>query len=259
MGINVQNIIFKYEENKILKGCSFDLEKGKIFSLLGENGCGKTTLIKIIGGILKADAGNILIDHQDINKLKSKEVAQKMAYVPQEHISSFPYSVLEIVVMGRNPHLGIFSRPSAKDYDIAKEAINLVGIYELKDKNYRKLSGGEKQLVFIARAMTQQAEYILLDEPTSHLDFKNQHKILSIISEIVKERKVGVLISLHDPNLAINFSDYGIMMKDGKILAHGNMDDISTSNNFTLLYDTKVQVDYLEGKRKFISIDKQFR
>ncbi|MBF8984220.1 ABC transporter ATP-binding protein [Lutibacter sp. B2] len=254
MAIKIQNIRFGYEGSALLKDCSFNIGKGKIYSLLGGNGCGKTTLIKIIGGVLKAESGNIIIDDREIGKIKTKELARKIAYVPQEHISSFPYSVLEIVVMGRNPYLGMFSRPSVKDYNIAKEALNLVGICSLKDRNYMNLSGGEKQLVFIARAIAQEAKYILLDEPTANLDFKNQYKVLNIISKIVSERKIGVLISLHDPNLALTFSDYGIMIKDGSVLANGNMDDILTNQNLRLLYDAEVNVSYLDKGRKFISI-----
>lgn len=254
MAIIVEDIFFSYEKVEIVRGCSFNIEKGKIHTLLGGNGCGKTTLMKIIGGILKPQVGSVEIDGENISKIKTKELAQKIASVPQEHTPVFPYSVLEIVVMGRNPYLGMFSKPSKNDYEISKEALNLVGIEYLKNRNYMELSGGEKQLAFIARAIAQEAEYLLLDEPTAHLDFKNQYKVLNIISKIVRKKKIGVLISLHDPNLALTFSDYGIMMKNGKVLIEGNIQDISTKNNLRLLYDVQVNIGCLEKGRKFVSI-----
>lgn len=254
MAIVVNDLFFAYNDKKILKGCTFSIEKGKIYSLLGGNGSGKTTLIKIISGICQAQRGQVKVDGEDIRYFDVKKLARKIASVPQEHNGAFPYSVLEMVVMGRNPYLGIFERPSKSDNNISEEALELVGIYHLKNKNYMELSGGEKQLVFIARAIVQDASYLLLDEPTSNLDFGNQYKILEIITRIVDKKKVGAVISLHDPNMALSFSDYGIMLNNGRIMVEGAINNIMTKSNLESLYNTKINVNYFENGKKHISI-----
>lgn len=240
--MKVVDLYFSYPTGReVIKGVSFKVNSGDIFCILGPNGCGKTTLLKCLCGILKPTKGLIFLDDVEVKPMSRAEYTKIVAYLPQEHRSFLPYRVLDFVVMGRAPHLDIFSTPSDKDYRIAEEALKEVDAYHLKDRPYVELSGGEKQLVLIARALAQQPKILLLDEPTSQLDLKNQAIVLKVLSRLAR-RGLIVVMSTHFPTHAfLHSSKVGLMM-GGRFLAVGEPENIMTEENLRKAYDVDVKV-----------------
>jgi len=251
--LEVKGIHFRHQhlEEDVLKGVEFDAVGGEITTLLGPNGSGKTTVFKCIAGLWKPQRGEILFNKKDISNLPYEKRAKMLAIVPQEHEPPFPYSVLDAVLMGRVSHVSLFSSPSKYDYFKAEEAIESVGISHLKEKAYTRVSGGERQLVLIARALAQEAPVMLLDEPTSHLDFRNQVIVLNKIKEIARYKGLIVLMTLHDPNLAMLFSDKVVMMNNGHVISKGFPQEVITEDNLKSVYMIDVSVINWCGK-KFI-------
>jgi iron complex transport system ATP-binding protein len=245
--IKASNLRFSYAENHVIKGCSFSISRGVLCCLLGRNGSGKSTLLHLINGTLQPDFGQVAVDGIDVHSAQRAIISRKLGFVPQKHNHVFPYRVLDMVVMGRTPYLDIFTRPSREDYRIAERALDAVGISHLRDRNCAEISGGEEQLVFIARAITQEADYLLLDEPTSHLDFANQHMILATIRRLVKEQNCAAVVAMHDPNLSLRFADHIIMLDDGAIIHNGPTEEVMTEDNLEQLYDIKVKVADVGG------------
>jgi len=235
----------------MIKGIGFEANSAEITALLGPNGSGKTTLFKCIAGLWKPQRGEVCFngDGRDILNLSNKERARIFAVVPQDHTPPFSYSVLDAVLIGRISHIGIFSSPSKKDYLKAEEAIEAVGITHLKERPYTQISGGERQLVLIARALVQEAPIMLLDEPTCHLDFRNQILILNKIREIARQRGKTVLMSLHDPNLTLMFSDKAVLIDRGILVSNGKPESVITENTLKRVYDIDVTVINYNGRR----------
>ncbi len=250
--IEVSNLRFSYAQNCVIKDCSFHVSRGVFCCLLGRNGSGKSTLLRLINGTLQPDSGRVIVDGMDVHHTQRAITGKTLGFVPQKHSHVFPYRVLDIVVMGRTPHLDVFSRPSRKDYLIADRALDRVGISHLRDRSCAEISGGEEQLVFIARAITQEATYFLLDEPTSHLDFANQHMILDTIRRLVKEQKCAAVVAMHDPNLSLRFADHVVMLDNGTIIHEGPTEEVMTEDNLEQLYDIKIKVAELGGGEKCI-------
>lgn len=226
MKINIKDLSYSYEEKEVLKNIDLDFDEGKVYTILGPNGTGKSTLLKIINGWLKVKDGLVFYDNEDINCLSNKDIAKKVALVPQENNYQFDFFVEEIVLMGRYPYLGRFERESEEDIRIGRKAMKETNIIYLKDRNINKVSGGEKQRVIIARALTQKTPVILLDEPVSQLDMYHQLDIMKIIRELVRKEGKTAICVLHDINLAIEFSDELIFIKDGNIFNKGKPQDI---------------------------------
>jgi len=241
MEMKIIDLHFSYSNKEVIRGVSFNVEEGEIFCILGPNGCGKTTLLKCLCGILKPSKGSILLDGKEANSMSREEYAKIVGYLPQEHRSVFPYKTLDFVVMGRAPHLGIFSTPSDKDYKIGEEALREVGAYHLKDRPYIELSGGEKQLVLIARALAQQPKILLLDEPTSHLDLKNQAIILKTLSNLAR-RGLIIIMTTHFPTHAFLYSSRVGLMIDGTFIDVGDPDQVITERNLRKAYHVDVKV-----------------
>ncbi|MCX8034343.1 MAG: ABC transporter ATP-binding protein [Thermodesulfovibrio sp.] len=241
--LKIKDIYFRHKGKKedILKGISFDAQGSNITTILGPNGSGKTTLFKCISGLWKYYKGEISFDGKAIDKLSFRKRARIFSIVPQEHEPPFPYSVFDVVLMGRASYIGIFSYPSKRDYKMVEEAINTVGIENLKEKPYTKISGGERQLTLIARALAQNAPVMLLDEPTSHLDFRNQINVLKKIKEIAINRGLIVIMTLHDPNLAGFFSDKVVVINSGTKVAEGKPDEVITESLIRKIYDVEVK------------------
>jgi len=248
--LSIKNIYFRHREKgeDILKGISFNSEKGSITTILGPNGSGKTTLFKCISGLWKYYKGEIYFDKKAIDKLSFRKRAKIFSIVPQEHEPPFPYSVLDVVLMGRASYVGVFSSPGKRDYEIAQNALKIVGIEHLSDKPYTKISGGERQLTLIARALAQDTPVMLLDEPTSHLDFKNQINVLKKIKEIAKNRGLVVVMTLHDPNLAVIFSDKVVVINSGIKIAEGKPDEIITEDLIRKVYELEVRKSNINGQ-----------
>ncbi len=245
--LEVQNINFGYDQRDVLKDISFQVNKGEIFFLLGPNGCGKTTLLDCVLGLLRPRNGDIQINGANINGIKPESMARQVAYVPQSHEKTFPYTVRDIVLMGRASYIGLFGSPSEEDMAIVEEALALVGILHLLDRRYTQLSGGEGQLVMIARALAQKTPLIVMDEPTAHLDFKHELVIMETIVDLVKETGLSILMATHFPNHAFYFENNDIptrvtLMNDNRFLRAGSPTEVLSEENLKLIYNINARV-----------------
>lgn len=247
--ITVQDLHFRHPhaQRPILKGVNFTAEHGLLTAILGPNGSGKTTLFKCVAGLWKPQKGDILFEGRSIMHDRHESRAKIIAVVPQEHEPPFPYSVFDAVLMGRTVHVDLFSTPSKNDYRKTSEAIEEVGINHLKERPYTKISGGERQLVLVARALAQDAPVMLLDEPTSHLDFRNQVLVLRKVKKIIKQRRVIAVMTIHDPNLAMLFSDNVVMIKDGSVICQGDAAHVVNEMSLRSVYDIEVVVSRVNG------------
>lgn len=247
--LQVENLVAGYDARNILNGVTLSLNDGEIIAVIGPNGAGKTTLLRCIEGVLPPVSGNITITGKDSREVSEKERAKVIASVPQIHRPVFPFKVLEVVLMGRNPHISGYATPSRYDYQVAEQVLAEIGIESLKDRYYTELSGGELQLTLIARALAQEPQIILFDEPTAHLDFKNQLMVLTTIRKIVQEKGISVLMVVHDPNLAMLYSDRAVLMESGVLLASGEPQSVITQENMKRLYGFEVEIVNSDGRR----------
>jgi iron complex transport system ATP-binding protein len=213
----INRITSGYSGEFVMSNISFTIEAGKIYALLGLNGAGKTTIIKTICGLLKAISGNVMIDNKDILTLNEKERAQLISYVPQRSNLVYDTTVIDVVLMGVTPYLHTFQTPNQEHTNQARKCLEKLGIAELAKTNYLNLSEGQKQLVLIARALIQNGKYMLLDEPESSLDLVNKHRLMHKLREIIIEYNKGSLISMHDPEYALNYCDKLLLLKNKQI------------------------------------------
>ena len=245
--IKVTNLNFGYFDTEVFKGFSIEVEEGENLALLGPNGSGKTTLIKILSKILAPKSGNVLIENRDINSYSYAELSRVVASVPQIHRPTFQYTVFDVVLAGRNPHLTSIS-PSKQDEEIVLSILEELNISKLADRPYTDISGGELRLVLIARALAQEAKIILLDEPTAFLDFKNKNLILNKVLELREKKNITFIITLHDPNEAFQVADRVLLLKKGEVVALGKTDDVLTPENLKYVYDIDVEKVTYDGK-----------
>ena len=222
-GISVENLTFSYGKNLVLNNINFSVKKGSVVTLVGPNGCGKTTLLKIINGFLRQNEGTVYIDGRNIEEIADRELAMILGHVSQMHTSSFPFSVLDIVLTGRTPYISTFSTPKKEDIEKAYEVLEFMGIAHFAERPYTQISGGERQLVMIAKALAQEPDFLLLDEPTSFLDLKNQIHVLKTIINLARTRDITVLMTLHEPNHALLFSDEIILLRKLQRLENGKI------------------------------------
>lgn len=251
--IEVKKLRFSYGKNEILKGVSFQIPKNRLCALLGSNGSGKSTLFNCCMNFLRPKSGEIYINGEFSLNKNPAWMAKNVSFVAQQNSGVFAFSVLEVVLMGRSPFMRGFIHKNL-DIKIAKDALNLVGIYHLKDKIITNLSGGERQLVFIARAIAQNCPVIMLDEPTSALDFRNSLVFWEIITKI--KNKSTILVCTHEPNHALWFCDEIVALKKGEIIASGEAKKTLNEANLAQIYDKKCQIltDYSNDKNiKFIT------
>jgi iron complex transport system ATP-binding protein len=239
--IAVSNIAFNYGERIILDNLSFELEKGDTLCLLGSNGCGKTTLLRCLRGFLKTRNGECLLDGNNILAFNKTHLAKRIGFVFQEHSAPFPYSVIEVVKMGRAPHLKMFASPSRHDTELAEKALETAGISHLRDRKFTQISGGERQLTVIARTLVQEPDVILMDEPTSALDFKNQALVLKMIEKLSKQG-ITIILSTHFPNHALMYTCKVALMNRGKFIAFGPATEVITENNLLHTYGINVKI-----------------
>jgi iron complex transport system ATP-binding protein len=234
--LNVDGVECRYGSVKVLEDVNLKVEGGDFVGILGPNGSGKTTLLKSISRILKPHKGTILLNEADIYSLKSVEVAKQLAVVPQDTSIGFNFAALDIVLMGRNPHMKRFQMESEKDMAIARKVMNLTNIWHLAERPINELSGGEKQRVIIARALAQEPKILLLDEPLTHLDIINQLEIMDLVKELCVKEKLIVLAVFHDFNLAARYCNSAIMLKNNRVFAAGNLTDVLTSENIKSVF-----------------------
>ena len=247
--ISLSNLRFSYETNlrDVISGLSLDIPAGSIAAILGPNGAGKSTLLHIILGILTPQDGRILIDGKDLSSYSRREMSRLVGLVPQiEHIP-FEFSVMEYVLLGRAPYLGILQMPSEEDYQIVAEIIQATKLTHLAHRPVLDLSGGERQMVLLARALAQQPRILLLDEPTSHLDLSNKGHILQILRDQA-EQGVTVIFTTHDPYTAVLSARYLILMREGRILDTGPMEKVLKSEKLTSTYGVPVRVVDVKGQ-----------
>jgi len=245
--ISIEKASFAYDDVPVFTDIDLAIKKGEIFCLFGPNGCGKTTLLNNILGILKPLTGKVSIEGRDVSMYHPRDLAKLMAYVPQTHEKTFPYRVCEVVLMGRTPYTTLFSSPGKEDYAISEAALAAAGISHLRDRIYTTLSGGETQLVMLARALAQEAPLIVMDEPASHLDFRHELLLLETIRDLVADKGLTIIITTHSPNHAFYFENHGLpvtiaVMHEKKILSTGPPAEILCEENMRKIFDVDSRV-----------------
>ena len=243
MNITVQGVTFSYRSTPSLLGVSLELGDSEVLGLIGPNGSGKTTLLKCLNKILEPKQGTIMLDGQTIKKMSRLEVAKHLGYVPQSSVDNPEgLPVYEIVLMGRRPHISWHS--SEEDRKKVWAALKVLNIEHIAMRNFFELSGGEKQRVLIARSLAQEANVLLLDEPTSKLDIRHQLEVMGLIRKLVSNEKLSATIAIHDLNLASKFCDRIVMMCDGKIFAAGKPSLVLNAENIRLVYGVDAEINY---------------
>lgn len=244
--IELKDIYFSYPgtktDNPTLAGITLKINKGEFAGIFGPNGSGKSTLLKIISGLLLADEGSVLLEGIDLAKLNRRKIASKIAFVPQSTATIFPYTVYEIVAMGRTPHLGITGFETEKDHEIVNKALRTLELHNLSGKGINEISGGEAQRAFIARALAQEPEIILLDEPNSHLDIKHQIAIYKLLQKLNIENNITVIAVSHDLNLSAHFCKRGILLNKGRIESDNKIRDVLTHENIKTIFEIETQI-----------------
>ncbi|MFN7915737.1 MAG: ABC transporter ATP-binding protein [Vicinamibacterales bacterium] len=248
--IELRDLSFAYgrgaQARRVLDGVSLEVSRGSVVGLLGPNGSGKTTLLRLLAGVLAPAGGEVRIEGRALGDLTRRDLARRVAVVPQETHSTFDFSVLEMVLMGRYPHLGPFELEGIDDLEIARRALADTGTLALEHRPFATLSGGEKQRVVIAGALAQASDVLLLDEPTAALDLQYQLEILAVLKRLTAERGTTLVVSTHDLNLAASLCEQIVMLKQGRVLAHGATADTLTVDNIRALYDVHADVRFHE-------------
>ena len=247
MKLETENLLYGYPKRVIGRDVNLSLSAGEVLCVLGPNGSGKTTLFRTLLGLLPARGGEIKLDGRPLNTWSRVEVAQVVGYVPQAHAPYFPFSVREIVLMGRTAHMGLISTPSREDRQAAENALALLGILHLADQIYTQISGGERQLTLIARALAQGPKLLVMDEPTASLDFGNQTKVLKHLDHLA-ESGIGIIFSSHDPDQALRHADSVLMLLDGNVVYSGRPEEVITSGNLQHVYGVDVEVVLLPDR-----------
>jgi len=240
MRLEIKGVQFGYRSMPVLESVSLSAGEGEVLSLVGPNGSGKTTLLKCINRILKTKKGTVFVAGRDVSKVKVKELARLLGYVPQSTHNSFPLTVFDTVLLGRTPHVSF--KVSERDKEIVFSVLTMMGLEEMAFRTFNELSAGEKQRVLLARSLAQEPQVLLLDEPTSNLDLKHQLETLDLISEVVKKKGLSAVMAIHDLNLASRFSDKIAMLKDGGIYAAGESGEVFSPENIREVYGVETRV-----------------
>ena len=253
MILEVENGCFGYpKQEEILTDINIKLEEGHILSVLGPNGIGKTTLLKCMIGLMPWSRGRSLLTGKDIRTLKSKEIWNMISYIPQTHGFSFSYTGLEMVMLGRSSHLGLFSQPGHREIEMAEAMMEKVGITRLADKDCNRMSGGELQMVLIARALINEPKLIILDEPETGLDFHNQILVLNMVEKLAHEENIGAIMNTHYPTNAMSSADEALMMNRKGDRFYGPTGDILNESNISKSFDVNVVVDEIMYQNRTI-------
>jgi iron complex transport system ATP-binding protein len=252
MKLRIENLEFSYPSVPVLKDICMELHSGTIVSIVGRNGAGKSTLLKCMNRILQKDKGAIFLDEQLIESMKIKEIARRMAYLPQTGEHDFSVTVFDMVLMGRYPHVAWSLNESDKDF--VWKVLQMMDLQELAIRDFRHISGGQQQQVLLARALAQQADVFLLDEPTSNLDIRHQLEVMEVLKKLVKESNILTVISIHDLNLAARYADWVIMINQGGIYAAGKPNEVFTAENIQLVYGVEAKTITASNKVHIIPV-----
>ena len=257
MILNIDNLSFSYDKTPLLEKLSLSADKGEIICLLGPNGSGKTTLLDCVLGFHRTFSGSVAVCGKDVLTLSRPELAKLVSYVPQVHAPTFPYTVREVVLMGRTAQSGLFGAPGKEDYEICDYAIARTGIEDFSERPYTELSGGERKLVLLARALAQKAPLIVLDEPTSSLDFKNELLFLEMLSDLVRNDGISVLTATHALQHPLYFESEGIpakavMLCKGKPFRTGTPGELITSETLREIYGVQAEVTEINAGGKTV-------
>jgi len=252
--LDIRNACFAFEDQRLIfDKVNFTVEKGDLFTILGPNGSGKSTLLNCIANVYSLKRGKIILDGQDIDRLAPNQIAQRIAYLPQSYQVAYGFSVREFIVMGRAPHLGMFSKPSQQDYRLADDTMALMNLTHFAHKAVTQISGGERQLVSIARAIVQQPELILFDEPTSALDYGNQLRVLRLIKRLSGEG-YAVIMTTHNPDHPILLGGRaGVLSRNGH-METGPVGEILQQQRLSELYGIKMQIVYVNEIARYACV-----
>ncbi|MGH6944329.1 MAG: ABC transporter ATP-binding protein [Geminicoccaceae bacterium] len=246
MTLEVEGLAFGYPGKPVGRDAAFRLAEGEVICLLGPNGCGKTTMFKTILGLIPPQGGRVTIDGSDLARWTRARRARTLAYVPQAHNSFFPFRVLDTVLMGRTARMGLFAMPGERDRQAARDALQGLHVEQLAAADYTRISGGQRQLVLIARALAQEPRFLVMDEPTASLDFGNQVMVLQQVERLAA-RGIGVIMSTHAPDQAFACADRVLLMQDGRIVAEGEPEAVLTSERLRAVYGVEVCVSRMAG------------
>lgn len=260
MPIDVRGLSFSYGRTPILKNISFEAQQGEIIALLGPNGVGKSTLFRCLLGFLAPSEGEILVSGIPIQDYSHRDLAREIAYIPQSYSPAFNYTVYDTVLMGVTGQLGTLESPTAQQREHVAQTLRELGIEKLAQRGSRKISGGERQLMLIARALVQDANVLLMDEPTANLDYGNAFRVMENAAQLAG-RGYTVIFSTHDPNQAFQFASRALALKDGVLLSNGTPAEVLTSEMLSSLYniDAAVRTVSIEGREIPVSISNQNR
>ncbi len=246
--IDCTNLGFSYNGTEILSEINLSTSPGKMLGILGANGAGKSTLLKILCGVLKPKSGDALFNGNSISKMDRRDIARGIAYIPQNPMFAFPFTVKEVVLMGRAPYIGRFEFERDEDLEIAESALQTVGIIHLKDRLINEISSGERQLASIARGLVQTPKIMILDEPATYLDVKHRGEIMNILKRLKEEKSISIIAATHDIFSSLLFFDEIMILKEGKILAQGTTESVINSELLSSAYGTKITVKKEDGR-----------
>ena len=250
--LKVKDVTFSYAREPVLEDVSIEVLTAEVLGVLGPNGAGKSTLLKCIDRILTPQKGCILLDDRDITKMSRIELAKKIGYIPQSISHVFSATVFDTVLMGRRPYISW--RTSERDTETVLETLQMLHIEDLAMRDINELSGGQMQKVFIARALTQEPDLLLLDEPTSNLDIRHQLEVMHTIKSIVRKKGISAIMAIHDLNLAARYADRIVLMNGGTIYSAGEPAAVLTEENIKLVYGVEAEVNYNDGKPYIVPI-----
>lgn len=231
-----------YGKNRVIQNVSLEVSKGDFLGIIGPNGSGKSTLLKLLTRVLALEEGSIFLDGQNIDQIGLKSLCKKIAFVPQETLVQFPFTVYEIVLMGRIPYLNRWQTETKQDFLIVENALKVTDCFSLRHRQIDELSFGERQRVITAKALAQQPELLLLDEPTSHLDIGHQIQMLNLLKTLNQDKKLTLIMVLHDLNLASEYCNKILLLHEGKVYKEGSSEDVLTYQNIEAVYKTVVVV-----------------
>lgn len=255
--ISVDQVSFAYGAIEAVKDLSFSVAKGEVFGLLGPNGSGKSTVVRLLSRVLTPRSGCVSLASRDLGTYSREELARQVAVVPQETAIELPFSVLEVVLMGRSPHLGRFGFERPEDLSIARRAMEQTGVYDLATREIHELSGGERQRVILAKALAQEPRVLLLDEPTAFLDIKHQVEVYDLVKTLSRQNGLTVVAILHDLNLAALYCDRLALLKSGRLFCLGTPEQVLTYTNIKAVYETEVYIGLndITGKVHILPLD----